>query len=838
MVDRCLLRLARTIDAHPRRISIVGLALAVLAAVLVARIPVTTDILDVMPENNPAIVAFTDFLRDFGLLNGLVIVVEGGEAGSDAIVATVQTLGEQLSASPYVASADYNALRSGSRFVAARFPVYLDERRIEQLSARLSPQGIRDQIRRNREALLSPLASPFEAEVILRDPLNVRELVQQSLRQRLPATSLDLSTGYYLDFSHRLAFVMVRPGGSARNMGFVRGLEREVSRIATEALQSVGGESGIRIALAGGYARAAEAISVIWRDMVVSFAVSFGLVLLSLYLAFRPSVIVLAMVVVTLFASLAWTLLLAHLLYGTLNIITSIVAAVLIGLFVDYIIHVYRRFQDFYRLEGGSLPALERTLTGTGKAILSGAITTSLSFFSVVVTSFRGLHELGVVAGFGILLCLAATLVLMTSLLVWLAKSRPTWLAAGRRGDLGEHWAARLVERRGHLLLACFAALLTLGLAGTARVRFDASLESVGLRESAVQAVEERVSQVLGRRGEPLFVVARATGEDALARDFDALERQGEQWRAAGTVGSFSSPGMLLPPPSRQEEALAWTAAAGLGTRFTGTELAGLLRREMDQQGLVADASLDSYAAGIVRALTSRDVLGLPEVARAQDPRAAYYYNPAARAIAAHLTPPGLRWDRASVSALEGDVRRLGPDFRLVGPAVFLDKIRATILWEAGLAVALSFAANLLVVWLHFRSWRRVWLVMVPVTAGTILTVGAMGILGMQFNFFNVAGVAFVFGFGVDYGIYLMQAHVEGGRPAGGGPFAVRSVGGSVVLCAITTIVSCGSIITSHYRGLASIGAVLSLGALFCLVSTLLFLPALLGRLDKIGGDL
>ncbi len=835
MVDRCLLRLARTIHAHPRRISIVCLALAVLAAILVARIPITTDILDVMPENNPAIVAFTNFLRDFGLLNGLVIVVERRDAASDALIATVQALGERLSASPYVASADYNALTSVSTLIAAHFAVYLDERGIDQLSTRLSPQGIRDQIRRNREALLSPLGSPFEAEMIRLDPLNVTDLVQQSLRQRLPATSLDLSTGYYLDASHRLAFVMVRPRGSVRDMGFVRALERDVSRIATEALQLAGGESSIRIALAGGYPRAAEAISVIWRDMVISFAVSFGLVLLSLYLALRPSAIVLAIVVATLFVSLAWTLLLAYLLYGTLNIITSIVAAVLIGLFVDYIIHVYRRFQDVFRLEGGSLPALERTLTGTGKAILSSAITTSLSFFSVVVTSFRGLHELGVVAGVGILFCLAATLVLTTSLLVWLAKSRPAWLAAGRRGDLGEDRAARLVERRGRLLLAGFAVLLTLGLVGTARVRFETSLEAVGLGESAVQVAEDRVAQVLGRHGEPLFVVARARGEDALARDFDALERQGEQWRAAGTVGSFSSPGMLLPPPSRQEEAMRLMTAAGLSTRFTGPQLAGLLRLEMDRQGLAPDASLDSYAEGIVRALASRDVLGLPEIAHAENPRAAYYYNPAARAIAAHLTAPGPRWDRATLAALEEDVRRLGSDFRLVGPAVFLDEIRATILWDAGLAVALSFSANLLVVWLHFRRWRRVWLVMVPVTAGTILTVGVMGILGMPFNFFNVAGIALIFGFGVDYGIYLMQAHVEGGRSAGGGPFAVRSVGGSVVLCAITTIVSCGSLITSHYRGLASIGAVLSLGALFCLVSTLLFQPALLGRLDKVG---
>jgi uncharacterized protein len=836
MLDSILRWLARTIDANPRRIAIACLVVTVLATALVVRIPVTADLLDVMPAKTPSIVAFTDFLRDFGILNGLVVVVESPEPTAETLMAAVQTLGELLSASPYVTSVDYNLLQSGSRFVATHFPLYLDDNGIAQLAARLSPEGIRTQMRKNREALLLPLASPLEAEGIRRDPLNIRELVQASLTKRLPATTFDLSTGYYLDRSHRLALLMVRPSGSTRDIAFVRGLHREVSRIAAQAVDSVGSFRGLRIGLAGGYARAAEALAVIWRDMVVSFSASLVLVLLILYLAFRPSVVVMAIFLVTLVASLAWTLLLAYLLYGTLNIITSIVAAMLIGLFVDYIIHTFRRFQEFYRLDGNARRALERTLAGTGKAIMSGALTTSLAFFSVMVTSFRGLHELGVVAGFGILFCLAATLILLTSLLAWLARSRPACLLTGRPVNLGETWAARLVDRKRKAIVVGFTVLLAVSIVAATRVGFDASLDSVGLRDSAVQAVEERIAQVLGRRGEPLFVVARATEDDQLLRDFDALERQGERWRSQALVGGFSSLGMLLPPPSAQQEALARLAAAGLGERVDGASLARVLRAEMDRQELVPDASLDAYTAGIARAVAWREVVGPREYAHAQDPRAAYYYNPTAPGLAAHLAPAGPRWGQATLAALREDVSALGSDFRLVGPAIFLGEIRSAIIWEAGLAVVLSFAANLVILRIHFITWRRVWLVMLPVAVGTILTVGAMGILRLPFNFFNVAGIALIFGFGVDYGIYLMQAHLEGASDASPGPEAVRAVGGSIVLCAATTLASCGSLITTHYRGLASIGAVLCLGALFCLLATVLFLPIFLTPRNAAGG--
>lgn len=830
MLGSCLRGLARVIGIAPRSIAVGCLACTALATVVVTRIPVTADILDVMPERTPAIVAFTEFLRDFGILNGLIVVVESPEPAPDALMAVAHSLGEQLSASPFVASVDYNLLQSGSRFVAEHFPLYLDAEGIAQLAARLSPDGIRRQMQKNREALLSPFSSPFDVELIARDPLAIRDLVRDGLTKRLPARAMDLSGGYYLDVSHRLAFVAVRPAGSARDMAFVRGLEREVARLAALAIKPGGTGRGLRVHMAGGYARAAEALRVIWRDMVVSFVVSFVLVLSMLYAAFRPSLTVIGIFVTALFAALAWTLALAYILYGRLNIITSVVAAMLIGLFVDYIIHSYRRFAESFRRDGSVTGALEHTLTGTGRAILSGAVTTSLSFFSVVVTSFRGLHELGVVAAFGILFCVLATLVLMLSLLAWLARNRPADLLAGRPADLGAHWAARFVQPRSRVLLLGFVVLVACGLAEATRVRFDASLESVGLRESAVQRVEERIAASVGARAEPLFVVARAGDDDELSEDFDTLERRAARWRAAGMVGGVSSLGMLLPSPSHQRDVMRNLDAVGLPGRRTGHELADLLRAEMDRHGLVAEASVDAYADGIVRALASRDVVDPREFSRAGDPRAGYYYNPTARALAAHLTPPGSQWPPDVLTALAADVRALGSGFRLVGPLLFLGEIRNTILWEAGFAVVLSFAANLLVLRLHFRRWRLVWLVMLPVTVGTILTVGAMGALGLPFNFFNVAGVALIFGFGVDYGIYYMQAYVE--APAGPrrAAEALRSVGGGIVLCAATTLASCGSLITSQYRGLASIGAVLCVGALFCLAATILLLPGVVER--------
>jgi hypothetical protein len=819
------------IDARPGKIAVVVLLAAAISGGIVARMPVRTNLLDVLPEGNPTIRAFRGFLEDFGMMDSLVLVVSSRERSPDRLIQAVETIGEELAASPRVASVDFNLARSGGRFVGEHFPAYLDSGGVARLSERLSPNGIRHQIRRNREALLSPLASPLDAEWIAGDPLNLREIVRESLLRRTVTTGIDLSTGYYMDADRTVALLMVRPGGSSKDTAFVAALYREVAGIAAKASGGSGTDAGIQVGLAGEYASAAEANGVIWRDMVFSFLSSFVLVLVLVYAAYRPPAAVLCAFVLTLFVALSWTLLLAYLLYGGLNIVTSIVAAMLIGLYVDYMIHFYHRFHGEIRKGRSPLQALETTFSETGKALLSSSSTSSIAFFSVVVTSFRGLHELGVVAGFGVLFCLLSSFLVMGSLLSWLAKGSPARIEAGRPGGVPTGWAERLVSGRSRTVLAVFSIFLFLSALGSARTRFDAGIEAIGPVDSKVEQVQRVIEEKFGRKGEPLFLVARADGDRRLAADFDALDLQGERWRRAGRIESFSSPAMLVPPPRFQKDSRRLLSDAGLPVRYDEAGLERAIRREMEAQGMVPGGGLATYAAGIVRALAGEGVVDLPAIARSGDPRATYFFNGSRHAIAAHLAPPGGRWDHGALAAMKEDVRALGPDFALTGPPLIFEEIRSSIVRESGLATFIAFAANWIILWFHFGRLRDAALVMLPVTAGALLTVGAMGAIGLPFNFFNVAGIALVFGFGVDFGIYFMQSRME--SPAGGAVEALRRTGGSIVLCSVTTLASCGSLILSHYRGLASIGAVLCLGAVFCLLSTILLLPSLIDTIER-----
>ena len=98
MATRFLLRLARMIDARPGKIAVAVLLAAVASGGIVARMPVRTDLLDVLPEGNPTIRAFRGFLDDFGMMDSLVLVVSSRERSPDRLIQAVETIGEELAA--------------------------------------------------------------------------------------------------------------------------------------------------------------------------------------------------------------------------------------------------------------------------------------------------------------------------------------------------------------------------------------------------------------------------------------------------------------------------------------------------------------------------------------------------------------------------------------------------------------------------------------------------------------------------------------------------------------------------------------------------------------------
>src|SRR3989337_1940461 len=111
---------------------------------------------------------------------------------------------------------------------------------------------------------------------------------------------------------------------------------------------------------------------------------------------------------------------------------------------------------------------------------------------------------------------------------------------------------------------------------------------------------------------------------------------------------------------------------------------------------------------------------------------------------------------------------------------------------ESIIASAIAFIIISCIIYLQFRAVKRVFLVLMPLFAGVTITLGFMGLTGMQFNYINIGAVTLLFGIGVDYGVYIMQDYLESRQ--GSAEASVNHAGKTVTMWAMTTIAGFGSL--------------------------------------------
>jgi predicted RND superfamily exporter protein len=139
----------------------------------------------------------------------------------------------------------------------------------------------------------------------------------------------------------------------------------------------------------------------------------------------------------------------------------------------------------------------------------------------------------------------------------------------------------------------------------------------------------------------------------------------------------------------------------------------------------------------------------------------------------------------------------------------------------------------LVLIFLLFRNVKDVVLTLLPLGLGILWLFGALGLFKIQLDPANIVTLPMILGIGVAYGVYVMDRY----REEGGIRIFASSTGKAVVLSALTTLFGFGSMLFGQYRGLVSLGLVMSLGVIFTLISALVVLPQILAILDKQGAD-
>ena len=636
-------------------------------------------------------------------------------------------------------------------------------------------------------------------------------------------------------------FILAR---TVLNFGQVDAASRAIAEIRREALAmgAVAG-SGVTVRITGPVALDNDQLSVLSESAASTTVLVLGLILFWLAIGLR-SLRTITAVVATLGVGLVGCLAFAVRFIGPFNPVSIAFAPLFIGVAIDFGIQFAVR-HEAERRHGDDREALGRTALGVGQPLAVAAAATAVGFLAFVPTAYLGVRDLGLIAGFGMLLAFGLNLTLLPALLS-LLPSRPRPEGAGfewgRRMD-------RIIGQRRRVVLAL--ALLMVGVAAAVIPRLRLDFNPVDLQNPRAESVRVLFDLMADPDTSPYTIEFLAPKAQALeaAGKLDKLpgvarvlgpesfvpQDQGPKLEtladAASLLGPTLSPASVreAPTPVQVLEALRKCAAdmTLLGARGdpAASALAETLRALISQGEARMPLLSANLAGGIGNRLDDlREILRAGPVDLATMPAdfKRDWIAPDGR-WRMQVFPKGDTRNNDVLRQFSRDVRAIVP--QAVGSAVEVDewtRLAPRAFATAGILAVVAISLLLLTV---LRSLVGVALVLAPLLMAGILTLGAAAALGFSINFANIITLPMMLGIGVAFDIYFVMRWRAGEAGMLGSPTAR-----GVVFSALTTGTAFGSLALSRSPGMAEMGKFLSLALFFILFCTLLALPALLGK--------
>jgi len=625
----------------------------------------------------------------------------------------------------------------------------------------------------------------------------------------------------------------------------------------------------LRADLTGAPALAVDELKSLQAGSQITSVLSTAGIFLLLMLAFRSFRHV-AVLLLPLLAGMLMTLGFVELAYDGLNLVTSSFMSVLLGLGIEFGVHLMHRYGEA-RLGGDEVrPALEAALLSDGPAVALGAVTTATAFLTTTTTEFRAFAELGVITAVGLAITLGCTLFLFPALLPLIARRRPA-----RLHELpGLPAVLDVVGRRAPWVVGAGVASLLLAAVSLLVARPGFNGRTFDFLPASAESY--RGMRCMERAGTPpldAHFVVRSFGEAARLTD---------RLRQTPEVSAVQSPSDLLPPETPEHIFRIQRSVAELGS-FTARipqasaahaaarldafrslsdaldELAFALRQTHRDSGDATRAArelvqltsflasqpeqgtqaLNQVGGALTRALeralrTARDIAARGAYAPSDLPPvfAARFVSKDGARLAVHAYPAGNVEEAGFGARFAAQLQALDP--AVAGTALNLLPHERYITEGFRRAAGYSLLLITLILWLTFRRVDDTLLALLPVLLAAFWMLALMHPLGIRFTPANMVALPLLFGIGLDSGVHMLHRSRES---SGAAPLAtlVQGTGTAVSVAALTNAVGFAALMAADYRAMQDLGLLLSIGISLTIVASVVVLPALLVVLRRAG---
>ena len=781
--------------ARPWRVVLLFTVLALVGTVMAARLEFRGSFVELLPQEAPEVQDLTRVAEKAGGDGYLVVRAQGDKP--EALRAFSDVLARKLEALPEV------------RYVEHHFDVGFFEER----GLLLMPAEKLAELRQDVDARLR-----FEKEKAI-----AVDLLDDSEKDAPPdfdaivkKYSPDAPMREYLGSADGAeVYLMVKPGGTAGDLVFAQRLVDDVQRVADEVSQ---GWPDVKLDYAGAFQARLEEDKVMRADLSRAAILSAVMAVAIILLATRR-LWALAVVGVPVVFGVSLTFAVAELAIGHLNVVTGFLVAILIGLGLEYGIHLSMRYWE-ERREHPVAEALANTVRGTFSGALTSALTNAAAFFVLLFAQFDAFKQFGLLAGVGVLMAVVVAYGLGPALLVLAERLRPGGgkaATAAHAPTAPEQATPRLPGKRMPTPVVLTLLLSVLGFAAYSayvmpRVGFETNLRSLK-GDSPTMRVDDHITQQLGASLNPAILLV------------DDLKQAQVVQEVIAEVKGRHGAGSVFKQSASLNDLLPQDVAAR-------TEQIAALRQTLEK--LPESAREDPRLAKVTKMLEAQPY-GAEQVPvemrrrfEALDGQGMFLLL--FPSVGNHDTRELSAWasqlDEVVAGAKARGVNLAVLDSNRIAARIF-SMVRADgpfILWAAASVVFLTILISL-------RSFKRACLVAGPLFLGMLCLAGGMYLFDIQLNFINAVVLPNLLAIAVDNSVHLFHRYEEEGPGSLG--HVVRHTGLAAVVATLSNAAGYGALLISHHAGLKSIGQIALLGVMCTFLGTTVFFPAMLALLER-----
>lgn len=674
-------------------------------------------------------------------------------------------------------------------FVSAHLPFYLDDSDYAKLDSLLESNSVNEKVEEAYRSIVSP-SGMITTQMVRSDPFGISFMALNKFKRLQSGDNFSLKDGYLIHESGKNLFVFISPKAKAnetlQNSLLVESLNQNIDSLNSK-------HKNVKAEYFGATPVSVANAKQIKNDIILTLSISLVLLFALFIYFYRKIHIPIIILIPAVFGSLLGIVVL-YLMKGSISAISIGIGSVLLGLTLDYSLHIL----SHYRSTGD----IKKLFQSTTKPLIVCAVFTAADFLCLLFLHSDVLKDLGVFAAVSVLGAAFFALIFVPQ--VYSPKNsvefkQNTFIDKLSRYDFSKNkW-----------LLGSSVLLIVISLFTYNKVGFENDLNELNFFPKDLKNAENNLDKLNNYSSKSIYIAAYGKNYEEASKVNSKLFENLQDLESNKEILTFNSIGGIIISEERQIEKIRqWND-------FWTPEKIELLQNQMISEGkkygfkestfnpffekleqdyspqnlsknaLLKDMFLDEFVSN------EKNLTTITSVIKTKNPDTEKLIKELSSENENILVIDRKHLSETFLSNLEADFNKL---FFISSIVIFV------------------------ILLLFFRSLELTLITNIPIFVGWLVTLGMMGLFGLNFNAFNIIITTLIFGLGVDYSIFITRGLIEKYTYGTDEMAAFRS---GILMSALATILCFGVLVFAKHPAIYSISWIPIIG--LCVVVLMSF---------------